>query len=258
MREQSSFNEAGDRGTALHDVQMIGPRQCWAVGDHGTLWQTEWRRAALIDTGTVASLRSVLTLTDQIGWVAGWQVRGSAELTEAVLLSTRDGGQSWQSLETGLLSPLRFVRFFGLEEGLVAGEPTRDNPTGLWTTADGGQSWQAVEGRSSRGYHSVHIASLDSGLLADRDGNISLLAGGQLLPSPVAGVTGPIRPRRGVVRHRRRLAGGRRRPVAQQQVRRRGLGTAPGRPAGRFAASQRFSRSPSKSIRCGSPVIPAA
>lgn len=177
---------------ALHDVQMVGPRQCWAVGDHGALWQTTdaGRTWSLIETGTMASLRSVCALTDQVGWIAGWQVRGSAELTEAVLLATRDGGQSWQSLEIGPLSPLRCVRFFGLQEGLVVGEPTRDNPTGLWTTNDGGKSWQAVEGRPSRGFHSVHVASLDSGLLADRDGNISLLAGGQLLPSRLPALQG--------------------------------------------------------------------
>ena len=100
---------------ALHDVKFVSARHGWAVGDHGALWRTadggqSW---TLTETGTTATLRSICLLTDQVGWIAGWQVQGSPELTSGVLLATRDGGQNWESLAMQSLSPLRYVKFFG-------------------------------------------------------------------------------------------------------------------------------------------------
>ncbi len=177
---------------ALHDVQFVSARDGWSVGDHGTLWQTadggtSW---TLVDTGTDAALRSVCLLTDRIGWIAGWQTRGSAELATGMLLATRDGGQSWQPLETQSLSPLRYVKFFGLEEGIVVGEPTADNATGVWATTDGGQTWQPLEGFPSRGWNAVDLSSPELGILADRTGGVSLLAGPKLLPSKLPALKG--------------------------------------------------------------------
>jgi photosystem II stability/assembly factor-like uncharacterized protein len=170
---------------ALHDVQFVSTRTGWSVGEHGTLWQTTDGGATwtLRETGTSATFRSVCLLTDEVGWIAGWQVRGSADLTAGVLLATRDGGTTWETLDTASLSPLRYVRFFGLDEGVVLGEPTPENVTGAWSTSDGGKSWQTLEGRPVRGWTAAALFAPDRGVLADRDGNVALLAGPQLLPS---------------------------------------------------------------------------
>ncbi len=170
---------------ALHDVRFVDSKHGWAVGDHGTIWQTSdgGRQWSLRDAGTLATLRSVCLLTDQVGWIAGWQTRGPRELAEGVLLATKDGGQSWQPLDVSKLSPLKSVRFFGFEEGLVIGEPTRENPTGVWNTADGGQTWQPAVGRTSPGWNCVTVVAPEMGLLGSRDGSVYLLAGPQLMPS---------------------------------------------------------------------------
>lgn len=170
---------------SLHDVQFVSVRRGWAAGGHGALWRTtdggqEW---SLVETGTTATLRSVCFLTDEIGWIAGWQVRGDAELTAPLLQATRDGGQSWETLATASLSPLKYVRFFGLDEGVVIGEPTPENVTGAWSTTDGGKTWQSLEGRPVRGWNAAAMLSPELGLLADRGGGVALLAGPQLLPS---------------------------------------------------------------------------
>jgi photosystem II stability/assembly factor-like uncharacterized protein len=170
---------------ALYDVQMVSTRDAWTVGAHGTLWQTQdgGQSWSLAETGSSATFRSLCLLTDQIGWIAGWKNRGSAELAIGVLLATRDGGVSWEEIDTRSLSPLRYVKFFGLDEGVVLGEPTPDNRTGVWSTADGGKSWTPLDGKSVSGWNAIAMTAPEAGLLADREGNVSLLAGPQLLPS---------------------------------------------------------------------------
>lgn len=177
---------------ALHDVQLVSRNEAWAVGDHGAAWKTAdgGKTWTLLDTGVDATLRSVCLLTDEVGWVAGWQVHGSAELAQGVLLATRDGGKTWQPLNTKSLSPLRYVRFFGLSEGLVIGEPTLESPTGAWATTDGGQSWTPLAGQPSRGWTSAALISPELGVVADRHGGVSLLAGPQLLPSKLPALKG--------------------------------------------------------------------
>ena len=170
---------------ALHDVQMVSTRHGWAAGNQGAMWKTAdgGKSWTLAETGSPATFRSICLLTDEIGWVAGWQIRGSADLATGVLLATRDGGVSWETIDTKLLSPLRYVKFFGLEEGVVIGEPTADNVTGVWSTTDGGKSWLPLEGGSVRGWNAAALSSPEMGLLADCEGHVSLLAGPQLLPS---------------------------------------------------------------------------
>src|SRR5690606_13949761 len=57
----------------LHDVQFVGQRRGWAVGDRGVIWRTDdggesWQRLA---SGVDCPLRSVCFLTDRVGWVVG-------------------------------------------------------------------------------------------------------------------------------------------------------------------------------------------
>src|SRR5438445_12925664 len=57
----------------LHDVQFVGSRHGWAVGDHGVIWHTgdggeSW---TLQTSGVNCSLRSISFLSDRVGWVAG-------------------------------------------------------------------------------------------------------------------------------------------------------------------------------------------
>lgn len=177
---------------ALYDVQFVDSQHGWAVGEHGTLWRTtdggrEW---SLVDTGSTATFRSVCLLTDEVGWIAGWQTRGSPDMAEGTLLATKDGGRSWQPIDVTKLSPLKSIRFFGLEEGVLIGEPTATNPTGVWNTTDGGQTWQPLAGRASRGWLCAAMVAPEMGLLAGRDGGVALLAGPQLLPAKMPPLRG--------------------------------------------------------------------
>ena len=107
----------------LHDVQFVGDRLGWAVGDHGAVWHTAdggetWRR---LPVPVDCPLRSVCFLTDRVGWVAGGGTVPFTRVPYGVVLFTTDGGATWQQLARDALPPLSFVRFFGMEEGVAVG-----------------------------------------------------------------------------------------------------------------------------------------
>lgn len=175
---------------ALHDVQFIGRKAGWAVGDHGTIWKTSdggatWERLPISYQG---SLRSICFLskrvegnlvgTSQIAWVAGRETQPYTKIGTGVVLKTTDGGKSWQTLGQGQnLPPLNYVRFFGGTEGVAVGEATTEFPTGVLFTQDGGETWQPAPGERTAGWHSASFTDFNDGIAVGPRERISLVAG---------------------------------------------------------------------------------
>ena len=170
---------------ALHDLQFVGSKIGYAVGAHGAIWKTGdgGRSWQLVPSGTTCSLHSVCFLTDQVGWVAGREVVPFAGLDAGVLLFTENGGQTWQPLASNQLPALNFVKFFGLEEGVVVGQPSASSPSGILKTSDGGQSWQPVAGTVSHPWRAAAFLDIELGMVGGHEGRLSLIAGEQLLAS---------------------------------------------------------------------------
>ena len=170
---------------ALHDVQFIGTKTGFAVGGHGAIWKSDdgGRAWKLLPSRTTGSLHSVCFLTDQVGWVAGRDAVPFAGLDAGVLLFTENGGQSWRQLGQQVLPGLSFVKFFGLEEGVVVGQPSALSPSGILKTGDGGQSWQAVAGTVSHPWRAAAFVDRELGVVAGHAGRLSLIGGEQLLAS---------------------------------------------------------------------------
>lgn len=168
----------------LHDVQCVGRQRIWAVGDRGVIWHSADSGASwsLQPSGTRGRLRSACFLTNTLGWVAGEEYLPGG-FSRGILLATRDGGGTWQSLDEQQLPPLRSIRFFDLELGLAVGAATPTNPTGVYRTLDGGKSWTALPGPRSTGWQSSVFLSPEMGLLGGRSGELMLFAGDQLLPT---------------------------------------------------------------------------
>ena len=180
---------------ALHAVEVLGRKVSWAVGDHGTVWQTSdggesWN---LLQVPADVSLRSVCFLskrvgegrvgTSQIAWLAGRGTRPYTRSGYGVILKTTDGGKSWLMLGEGqVLPPLNYVRFFGPNEGVAVGEATPDFPTGVLTTQDGGETWQAAPGKQTAGWHDAAFTELNDGIVAGPRGRVSLVAGTNVAP----------------------------------------------------------------------------
>lgn len=180
---------------ALHAVEVLGKKVAWAVGDHGTVWQTSdggesWN---LLQVPADVSLRSACFLskrvdggqvgTSQIAWLAGRGTRPYTRSGYGVILKTTDGGKSWLILGEGqVLPPLNHVRFFGPDEGVAVGEATPDFPTGVLTTQDGGESWQPAPGKRTAGWHAAAFTELNDGIVAGPRGRVSLVAGTNVAP----------------------------------------------------------------------------
>src|SRR5262249_1088116 len=84
----------------LHDVQFVGSRQGWAVGDHGVTWHSEgggewWSLQA---SGARCALHAVCFLSDRVGWVAGGGTAPYTRHSYGVVLATSDGGRTWTPL----------------------------------------------------------------------------------------------------------------------------------------------------------------
>lgn len=180
---------------ALHAIEVLGRKVAWAVGDHGTVWRTSdggesW---SLLQVPADLSLRSVCFLskrvgegqvgTSQIAWLAGRGTRPYTRSGYGVILKTTDGGKSWLTLGEGqVLPPLNYVRFFGPNEGVAAGEATPDFPTGVLTTQDGGETWQPAPGKQTAGWYAAAFTELNDGIVTGPRGRISLVAGTNVAP----------------------------------------------------------------------------
>jgi photosystem II stability/assembly factor-like uncharacterized protein len=194
VNQQSQIHPWKD-DAALHAVEVLGTKVAWAVGDHGTVWQTadggeSW---SLVQVPADCSLRSVCFLskrvgegqvgTSQIAWLAGRGTRPYTRSGYGVILKTADGGKSWITLGEGqVLPPLNYVRFFGPNEGVAVGEATPDFPTGVLTTQDGGETWQPAPGQRTAGWHAAAFTELHDGIVTGPRGRISLVAGTNVAP----------------------------------------------------------------------------
>ncbi len=169
----------------LHDICFLGSRDGWSVGDRGTVWRTEdggqtWK---LLPVPTDCVLRSVCSVTDRIGWVAGGSTTPFTRVGVGAILTTRDGGKTWTNLARSgrSLPQLHYVRFFSPNAGVVVGEPTSEFPAGVITTADGGRTWQPVEGPRHDGWRAADFLAPSLGVVAGLEGEAARIDGGRVL-----------------------------------------------------------------------------
>lgn len=169
----------------LHDVRLVGSRFGIAVGEHGAVWKSvdEGRSWAAAHLGQDVSLRSLCFFDDRIGWVAGHRMSAYAGTESGVLLATQDGGQTWRSLECDMLPGLTYVKFFGMDDGVVVGRPTQQSPTGIYKTSDGGRSWRGVQGDASHSWKAMCFLEPEMGVVGGAEGRVCIMGGEQLFPS---------------------------------------------------------------------------
>lgn len=168
----------------LNDVQFLGSKIGWAVGDRGVIRKTEdgGRSWQYVASPVRSPLRHICFLTNQIGWIAGGGTASYGHLNQGVLLFTKDGGKTWQELVQKRLPRLHYVRFFGVNEGVVVGDASVQHATGVFKTTDGGKTWQDVVGYESTGYRGADFFDVNTGIVAGTLGRLTLVGGGAVLP----------------------------------------------------------------------------
>jgi photosystem II stability/assembly factor-like uncharacterized protein len=156
----------------LHDVAFIGTDTGWAVGDRGVVWKTidggaTW---SFLKTPVDCSLKSASFLSNRVGWVAGGGITPYTRLGYGIVLSTSDGGSTWKQLSTAPLPFIHYVRFFTMQEGVIAGTTDPAHPTGILITHDAGKTWEDVDGTSQPGWRAADFLRPDVGVAAGMRG----------------------------------------------------------------------------------------
>lgn len=181
----------------LNDICSVGD-WCWAVGERGVIVTSSdagasWRTQMLpLD----CSLNSVCFLTNQTGFVAGFRYDSLHRRRVAVLLKTRDGGQSWQDLRqtpdtplstnqvaTRNLPPLTQVRFFDLENAIAIGtEDAVQGQSHVYRSQDSGKTWQILRSDVPQArWQTGAFLSAEDGLVAGHGNAVAAAVSGQLV-----------------------------------------------------------------------------
>ncbi|MEZ6125330.1 MAG: YCF48-related protein [Planctomycetaceae bacterium] len=195
-RSQGIVNDA-----ELNDVCSVG-ETVWAVGQRGVILKSMDRGATWLSAvlPVECCLNSVSFLTDQLGFVAGAVFDSHSGRQRGLLLVTRDGGETWrpvgdtQSSEenaqsasvprerrTTDLPPLRFVRFFDLDQAVVLGCDTVGGPC-IFRTQDRGHSWHEVKATTTpERWTACAFLSAGDGILAGQGNAIGSLVSDQIV-----------------------------------------------------------------------------
>lgn len=183
--QSAELRETWRDDAALYDVQFIGSKNGFAVGAQGAIWSSNdsGRSWVAVPSGVNCAFRSACFLTDQIGWVAGSEISPFTGLDSGVLMFTEDGGRLWRKLGADQLPPITYVKFFGLDEGVVVGRPTSEVPSGIMRTADGGKTWTAINGVATAPWRAASFLAPEMGAVGGPEGRLSLVGGEQLLAS---------------------------------------------------------------------------
>jgi photosystem II stability/assembly factor-like uncharacterized protein len=171
-------------GNFLHDVDFAGVDTAWAVGDRGAVLRTidggkEW---TLSPIGTQADLDEICFADSRTGFVLGHMTNPFRN----VLLRTRDGGFSWETLSSGLEFGTK-VLFWTANHGVAitpkqyyVGEKGRSE---IYRTTDGGESWVLVKslvtplgGISEVAPNAAVVVGLAGDMLKTVDGGVTWYA----------------------------------------------------------------------------------
>ena len=167
----------------LTDVFFIDENLGWVVGDSGTTLRTRdggktWNAQTLSNsfrrdtvelqqkfrnlgsgqstnsTGVTNRQQSILPITCRFnsvhfvdanqGWAAGGFQLPYINRTQAVVMRTRDGGITWQTIEDLAIPRLQKIQFSSPRQGIAYGDSGNVFTGGIFETNDAGSSWSAI------------------------------------------------------------------------------------------------------------------
>jgi len=183
-----SARRAQPEDACLCDVSFVDPRHGWAVGDHGVILHTadggqHWLPQS---SGVSCTLNSVCFVDARHGWAAGGMAWPFLHDTSGVVLSTRDGGNTWQR-EPVLLPSLHKIRFWTERQGWAIGCSSAMYPLGVFLTRDGGQSWQPASSGGAIGLTTGDFYDSQNAMLAGSLGRLATISAGEFARKSTVG-----------------------------------------------------------------------
>jgi photosystem II stability/assembly factor-like uncharacterized protein len=162
----------------LTDVAFANANVGVAVGERGALWRTvdsgrTWTRS-ISQTGV--RLESVSMVNAQEAWaVGGYAVPteigpSSTVRSQGIVLRTKDGGLTWQSLHQPQLPALTRVKFFTRNQGIAVGASSSLCSASLFQTSDGGRSWTPMPLVARESWIDGDFVSMDLGCVLSQQG----------------------------------------------------------------------------------------
>jgi photosystem II stability/assembly factor-like uncharacterized protein len=165
--------------------------------DHG--WTAGWQRSSddttysyliysTADGGSHWSRRSIPTVSGELqnihfldanhGWAVGWNYDSTSETYSSSILSTSDGGASW-NVKTLDDVELNDIHFSDLNHGWVVGAEGV-----ILSTSDGGLTWHLQNSRTDNDLFGLAFTNADHGWVVGENGTILATATGGDPPTP--------------------------------------------------------------------------
>ena len=142
----------GSNYGSVAEVFFLNEDLGWKVGYNspdGRLWRTT---NGLSDWSYYSSLEhnpySVYFIDENIGWIS---------CADGFVLTTIDGGESWNEIETGRNEALKSIFFLNSSIGWAAGH--NDEQGVIIKTSDGGETWHQANHPATRGLYSIQFVN---------------------------------------------------------------------------------------------------
>lgn len=148
------------------DGYLIAGNAIFGTQDNGNRW-TEVRRFTPREfDGAVVELYSVRFPTKKKGWVVG-SVSKNDRVVDSILISTEDGGESWQRQRAPSRLELIHIEFVNEKRGWIVG----DEGT-ILATADAGQTWTKQDSGTPATLYHVDFRSDKKGIAVGKQGTL--------------------------------------------------------------------------------------
>ncbi len=142
----------------LHSIQFMNSDTGWVVGERGVISRTDdgglhWRQMSFISNQDYYSAHF---LNSDTGWIAGTSWNGNQYI--AVILSTKNGGDSWVSLNIQSEGILKGLYFLDPMHGWASG-----NNGLILHTSDGGTHWEKQHAHTFNDLNDIYFADHEHG-----------------------------------------------------------------------------------------------
>jgi photosystem II stability/assembly factor-like uncharacterized protein len=163
VETKESFNDVYFRNE--EDGYLLAASQIFTTEDGGETWSPSARFYA--ETfGAEPELYSVRFTSKRRGWIVGSLSRGE-NVTDSLVLSTDNGGASWQRQRVPVRDELIHLDFDGDKRGWVVGSGGR-----ILHTRDGGETWAVQDSNTTAALYHVEFQGDERGWAVGERGTI--------------------------------------------------------------------------------------